>query len=302
MDPGPVDARLMPTLALPEVWVVLQAAGPGDGMGPATLLAADPDRHGVLAGVEVPGGGWRGTTVTLRTADGAACTGTVDRVAQAAWVPWGAAVPAGACGDTATCPDELAGRAWDARQGTLWVAHLDGGLRCAGKAAWGRVASAGPLAPLPARPVPDALANLAVASFRRLPAWGAVQARWLRDAQPLDASEWDNTGGAVPEVAWFEVPGRPAVVTVAAEIAPACGGFSAELSVVFEVRTVGARTELAQVSPAGASAPGFAPAVAEPAPVGWRFGAEGRTGDSEGQPTVDGRLRRVEACPAGTGP
>lgn len=297
MDLGPVDFRLLPLVPLADPWVVLAEAPAERTVGSPALLGADEGGTLVLAGVLVPGGAWEGTDVEITTVGGPRCTGRIDRVAEAAWLEWSRPAGLEGCADL-TCPDALAEAAWEAPTTHVIVGHLSGGLRCTGRDGWARASAAGPLAPVWARPLADdALVNLAIATFRRLPAWSSIQARWLREAQPLDTTEWDSAGGSVPEVATFEVPGAPPLVTVAASLGTGCGpGFSAELSAVFERRTLGAVSELVPVAGDLPSTPGFAPLLLDLTGGLLRFGAAGRTGGVRDVLAVDGRPRGVAGC------
>ncbi|MSQ00937.1 MAG: hypothetical protein EXR71_03465 [Myxococcales bacterium] len=295
MDLGPVDARLLPVLPLRESWIVLAEAPPERVSGTPVLLAEDGPDAPVLAGIAVDGGPWVGASVATATGSGSRCGGTIDRVAEAAWVQWSSPPWLDSCPAPASCPGTAAAAAWSVPGGHLIVAHLVHNRRCAAPLGWARAAGFGEFSPRPALPSDsDAVTNLALASFRRLPDWARIQSRFLREAQPLDAPEWDTSGGNHPEVARFDLPGDP-VITVAAQTGGCPAGFTAELSAAFRKRVVDGVIELVPWSDASPTMPGFAPQMLDLLGDGLRFADRLRSG-GPGFVGVDARPLRPGGC------
>ncbi len=295
MDLGPVDARLLPVLPLRESWVVLAEAPPERAAGTPLLLASSDPAAPVLAGVEIDGGNWIGATIATATGAGTRCGGTIDRIVEAAWVEWALPPWSETCLNAGSCPGVVADAAWSVPGRHLIVAHLVHNRRCGKPLSWARAAGFGEFSPRPALPSDsDSLTNLALASFRRLPAWTDIQIRFLGEAQPLDAPEWDTSGGGYPDVARFDVPGEP-VITVAGQTGGCPGAFTAELSAVFRTRVTSGVIELVPVQGSGVLNAGFAPRILDLLDGGLRFADALRTGGA-GLVGVDARPLRPDGC------
>lgn len=124
MDLGPVDARLLSVLPLRQSWIVLAEAPPERTAGTPLLLASSDPAAPVLAGVEIDGGNWIGATIATATGAGTRCGGTIDRVAEAAWVQWTAPPWLDTCPTPDSCPGTVATAAWSVPGRHLIVARL----------------------------------------------------------------------------------------------------------------------------------------------------------------------------------
>jgi len=225
------DLRLMPIVSSTPAWVVI-AELPEMPPGPVTDMVEDGVAGVLVRGVAVSSG-WRGAAVGLASEAGRLCSARILETA------------AGTIG-TGSRP--------------YLLGVVEG---CAG-ARWARRETGPPFAPVAARPVADEnLGYLAVASFRALPAWESVQARWLSAAQPLDSTEWDTSGGGSPEVARFAMPVGERVI-VHAESGNACEAFHGQASASFMAE--GDSPLRLRVD---GEAPPFAAVLHDPATGGW---------------------------------
>ncbi len=200
MDLPEPDLRLMPIVPSTPAWVVI-AELPEMPPGRVTDLVEEGSAGVLVRGMELSSG-WRGASVGLASEAGRLCSA---RILETAAGTIGANSRPYLLGVVEGCP------------GARW-ARREVGAR---------------FAPVAARPVADEnLGYLAVASFRALAAWDAVQARWLSSAQPLDSTEWDTSGGTSPEVARFALPAGERVL-VHAESGNPCDGFYGRAGAAF---------------------------------------------------------------------
>lgn len=299
MDLPAPDYRLLPVLDSAEVWVALDSASAAP-KGALDLLDTSEVTAPILAGLPTPLGGWQDEAVWLYDEFGKVCQGTLDRGAIAVSVRFaqGRAPWLTKCSGFDQCPELAAQSAWDAASQPLVVAHVRLQGSCENPLwAQRRDGSIVPSPPIFADPIADEhLVNLAVARFRSLAGWRAVQDRWMSVVVPLDATEWDTTGGSSPEVSRFVTSDGRTLITVSAAVGELCGSlFTAAFSATF---MQGADRTLAPFQPSGlppdSPFPGFAPLVLNRLAPG-SFAARGMRGSSTGT-SLDVRPEPIGAC------
>ena len=242
----PVDPDLF-TLAIPvgggEPNAVIPTASidPGWGTGQLTLIAKTGPTTVMQAvdPLKLPPElkAWLGKKVT--TDQG--CTSTIDRLSLVGrYVPhfgtvqmWNAtdgAEPAGKPYSDA----EIARDAWDSGGIAITlVGHLPGctaGL-------WVRDAAK----PAPVQYAKDAddaqLAAAALAEFRKLSGWKALQAEAKQADPPVTSPTWDVFDGAAPEVqSWTDTASGRRFVQVTADAGIGCGQFGGAFGAIFELK------------------------------------------------------------------
>ncbi len=221
----------MPVVPSTPAWVVI-AELPEMPPGSVTDLVEEGKAGARVSGVELSSG-WRGATVGLASEAGRLCSA---RILETAAGTIGASSRPYLLGVVEGCPG----------------------------ARWARRETADRFAPVSARPVADEnLGYLAIASFRALDAWEAVQSRWMSSAQPLDSTEWDTSGGGAPEVARFSLPSG-ARILVHAEAGGPCTAFHGVASASFV-----AEGKSAVRLRVDGEAPPFAAVLHDPATGAW---------------------------------
>ena len=181
---------------------------------------------------------WLGRRVRLYGATGALCEGVVGDVALVGRVSPHEATTARLQGrdDEAPplSPAEVASEAWSiaaAADAVVLAGEVDA-VGCEG-AVW-----AGPAdVPAPAFVLSEAAdaatEHRALAAFRALPSWAAVEDRYRTDVREDRAARWDSHGESRPTVNVIALGDGSRFVIVTADVGGGCGDFGASATAVF---------------------------------------------------------------------
>lgn len=242
-EPPTASAHLALADGAPRV-VVTEELQEGLARGPVSLASATGVvtlRRAVDDAVATPAQrAWVGRRVRLSGAAGVVCEGTVRSLSVEARV-----MPDTSLVDALTGEDAPEGERptldslWELASGAgrvALVADVDGERGCDG-ALWAEPAEASAKLTRGVDDADDATRALALAEFRKLPAWEDAAARWsddlaARDEAAPDVARWDEVGGA-PDVKLVE---GGSLVIVSKDVGGGCGEFDASITAVFRVR------------------------------------------------------------------
>lgn len=267
---GPEAGAAMPIVSAgAQRWAVLAAVPEGADWhaGAPELVVRDAvvvTRAAVRPGaVPAPLAALAHQTVSLGDAGGSHCAAHLGDLVVLSRVDvhfgveqaWDGQQPDGSRGPPATNA-RIAADAWG--EGMLLAAALDDAADCP-SATYARLASA-PADRAFARTDADAaLATRVRAAFRALAGWTSLEATFHDPESHADgetppaSAHWDETDGAAPAVALWQLPGagRRFAVIGASTASGGCADFSGAMWAVFEVDAQGALTPLTDASDPG---------------------------------------------------
>jgi hypothetical protein len=231
---------------------------------------------------------WKGKKVTLGTASGARCAGTVGELVVATRFDahFGAAQTWSGSpemdGDGTPMPDEaIAKEIWSTGHGqaVLLLARVqpDGGASCE-EPLWARDAAQPELAEIGVRTEDRSFDKVALAELRKLSAYKRIQKQYESEAQGEKTPEWTAYEGATPSVTVLRTPGGKTLVAVAAMAGSGCGDFAGELWGVWEVKGTGKDRSLVLLTDEASPGEIFHPALAIDADGDGRFELLSRDG------------------------
>lgn len=173
---------------------------------------------------------WQGKSVVLRGAAGKACTGTLDAllVMSGFWPHFGTLNEWMEASDAQEAAD-----AWAMVDSRFLVGRVNGSCQGSESSWWAHVPDAAPRIALPVED--EALAAAALARFRKLASYRAIQKQFIEETG--QRTPWETYLDDKPVVTMFREPasGRR-FVAVTASAGVGCGDFYGELWALFEAR------------------------------------------------------------------
>ncbi len=253
---APKGAVLSPLRVQPGLWLADESSA---------LLSATPDPAWAEGPLTLTGGGssatrgvalsrlpkalrdWLGRPVKVLGASGAVCETRLQRFALRAQItpdPRTAEHWEGCADGPAMPPETIAKEIW--RLSAVGGRTLIGEFSAPCK---GALLAVDPNSPAPAIAAPEPAAAevgaAVMASFRALPAYAALQARFRAEHPDRDGA-WDDRD-ARRSVSKLALPGRPELLFVSVEAGSGCTGFSASLSALWEAGPSGPSKVLAAI-------------------------------------------------------
>ena len=243
MKTAPKSAPLSPLRAQPGLWLADESSAlisatpdPAWAEGPLTLAADGSSATRGVALTRLPKAlrGWLGRPVKVLGASGAVCETRLQRFALRAKItpdPRTAEYWEGCAEGPAMPPETIAEEIWrlSAVGGRTLIAEFSAPCK-------GALLAVDPNLPAPAIAAPEPAAAeigaAAMAAFRGLPAYVALQARFRAEHPDLEGA-WDDRD-ARRSVSRLALPGKPELLFVSVETGSNCSGFSASLSALWE--------------------------------------------------------------------
>jgi hypothetical protein len=240
---APKSAPLSPLRAEPGLWLADESSAllsatpdPAWADGPLTLAAGggSATRSVALTRLPKPLRSWLGRPVKVLGASGVVCETRLQRFALRGTItpdPRTAEYWEGCAEGPAMPPETIAKEIWrlSAVGGRTLIAEFSAPCK-------GALLAVDPNLPAPliAAPEPAAadLGAAAMAAFRGLPAYAALQARFRTEHPDLEGA-WDDRD-ARRSVSRLALPGRPEILFVSVDTGSHCSGFSASLSAVWD--------------------------------------------------------------------
>jgi hypothetical protein len=239
---APASAALSPLRSEPGLWLADEKSAlldakpnPAWADGPLTL-AGDNVATRSVSMTRLPRAlrGWLGRQVLVLGATGAVCETRLQRFALRAQItpdPRTAEHWEGCADGPPIPPATIAQEIWrlSAVGGRTLIAEFSAPCK-------GALLAVDPDLPVPAiaapAPAPADVGAAVMAAFRRLPAYGVLQARFRSEHPELEGA-WDDRD-ARRSVSQLTLPGHPELLFVSVEAGSACAGFSASLSALWE--------------------------------------------------------------------